>query len=98
MPKKPNEVLKRLSSHLAIRETSAKILEVLMVPVCKAYRNLVAQQARKDLVRSTRAANEVGTVSPEAILNLPPFVTHVRMLGEKRPSEAFECPVKSTHD
>jgi hypothetical protein len=98
MPQKPNEAIKRLSSHLAIGETSPKILEILMVPICRAYRDLIAQQACKDLVRSTRAANEVGTISPVTILNHPPFVTHLRMLGEKRSSEAFECAVKSSHD
>jgi hypothetical protein len=97
LSQKPDEALKGLLSHLAVREPATESLKVLMIPRRAAYSDLVAEQTRINLVWSTGAANQVSTVSPGTILHVSPFVGHVWMLGEERPCEALKCTIKSSH-
>ena len=77
-----------------VRQTAAKILEVLMVVAGRAEGDLMTQEAREYFARLVRRANEVAPRAPEPARHITPFVLNAWMNGQKRLCQLFEGVVE----
>jgi len=74
---------KGFARHLGVGKATPEVLEVFMLARSEAQSNLVAQEAREHLFSRTGAADEIGTIPGQRGSDVAPFVTDLRVLGEK---------------
>jgi hypothetical protein len=78
------EAIEGFSGNDLVRQTAAKILEVLMVVTRRAEGDLMTQEAREYFARLVRRTNEVAPRAPEPARHITPFVLNVWVPDQKR--------------